>query len=33
MIPEAFHNSPRYSGFLAASGFCVLLLINAVTGQ
>ena len=27
MIPEAFHNSPRFSGFLAAVGFCVVLLI------
>jgi zinc transporter, ZIP family len=33
MIPEAFHNSPRFSGFLAAIGFCVLLLVDAVTGQ
>jgi ZIP family zinc transporter len=31
MIPEAFHNSPRFSGFLAAMGFCVLLLVDAVT--
>ena len=30
MIPEAFHNSPRFSGFLAAVGFCVLLLVDAV---
>ena len=29
MIPEAFHNSPRYSGLLAASGFGLLLLIDA----
>jgi ZIP family zinc transporter len=29
MIPEAFHNSPRFSGFLAAIGFCVVLLIEA----
>jgi ZIP family zinc transporter len=29
MIPEAFHNSPRFSGFLAAIGFCVLLLVEA----
>jgi ZIP family zinc transporter len=31
MIPEAFHNSPRFSGFLAAFGFCVVLLLGAVT--
>ena len=31
MIPEAFHNSPRFSGFLAAIGFCVVLLIEAAT--
>lgn len=31
MIPEAFHNSPRFSGFLAAFGFCVLLLLEAAT--
>lgn len=31
MIPEAFHNSPRFSGFLAALGFCVLLLVEAAT--
>jgi ZIP family zinc transporter len=29
MIPEAFHNSPRFSGLLAAVGFGVLLLIDA----
>lgn len=28
MIPEAFHNSPRFSGFLAGIGFCVLLLVE-----
>jgi ZIP family zinc transporter len=33
MIPEAFHNSPRFSGFLAAIGFCVLLLVDAFTRQ
>ena len=33
MIPEAFHNSPRFSGLLAAIGFCVLLLVDAVTRQ
>jgi zinc transporter ZupT len=27
MTPEAFHNSPRFSGFLAALGFCLLLLL------
>jgi ZIP family zinc transporter len=26
MIPEAFHNGPRYSGFLAAAGFAALIL-------
>jgi zinc transporter, ZIP family len=31
MIPEAFHNSPRFSGFVAAIGFCVLLLVQAFT--
>lgn len=31
MIPEAFHNSPRFSGFVAAIGFCVLLLVEAAT--
>lgn len=31
MIPEAFHNSPRFSGFLAAIGFCVLLVVDAAT--
>ncbi len=29
MIPEAFHNGPRFSGFLAACGFCVVLLLGA----
>jgi ZIP family zinc transporter len=29
MIPEAFHNSPRFSGLLAAFGFGVLLLMDA----
>ena len=33
MIPEAFHNSPRFSGLLAAIGFCVPLLVDAVTRQ
>ena len=31
MIPEAFHNSPRFSGLLAAFGFGLLLLIDATT--
>jgi zinc transporter, ZIP family len=26
MIPEAFHNGPRYSGVLAAAGFAALIL-------
>jgi ZIP family zinc transporter len=29
MIPEAFHNSPRFSGLLAAFGFGLLLLVDA----
>jgi ZIP family zinc transporter len=31
MIPEAFHNSPRFSGLLAAFGFSLLLLVDAAT--
>jgi ZIP family zinc transporter len=31
MIPEAFHNSPQFSGLLAASGFGLLLLVDATT--
>jgi ZIP family zinc transporter len=31
MIPEAFHNSPRFSGVLAALGFGLLLLVDATT--
>ncbi len=31
MIPEAFHNSPRCSGLLAAFGFALLLLVDATT--
>ena len=31
MIPEAFHNSPRFSGLLAAFGFVLLLLVDAMT--
>jgi ZIP family zinc transporter len=30
MIPEAFHNGPRYSGVLAASGFAALILLSKV---
>jgi hypothetical protein len=29
MIPEAFHNSPRFSGLLAAFGFGLLVLVDA----
>jgi ZIP family zinc transporter len=28
MIPEAFHNGPRYSGVLAATGFAGLILLG-----
>ena len=31
MIPEAFHNSPRFAGLLAAFGFGLLLLVDAMT--
>lgn len=31
MIPEAFHNSPRFSGLLAAVGFGLLLLVDVMT--
>jgi ZIP family zinc transporter len=31
MIPEAFHDSPRFSGLLAAFGFGLLLLVDAMT--
>src|ERR671910_1120626 len=31
MIPEAFHNSPRFSGLLAAIGFGLLLLVDATS--
>jgi zinc transporter, ZIP family len=31
MIPEAFHNSPRFSGLLSAFGFGLLLLVDAMT--
>ena len=33
MIPEAFHNSPRFSGLLAAFGFEALLARRAVTAR
>ena len=29
MIPEAFHNNPRFSGLLAAFGFGLLVLVDA----
>jgi zinc transporter, ZIP family len=28
MIPEGFHNGPRYSGVLAAAGFAALILVG-----
>jgi ZIP family zinc transporter len=28
MIPEAFHNGPRYSGVLAAAGFAAVILLG-----
>jgi ZIP family zinc transporter len=31
MIPEAFHNSPRFSGLLAAFGFGLLLFVDVTT--
>jgi ZIP family zinc transporter len=31
MIPEAFHNSPRFSGLLGAVGFSAVLLVEAAT--
>jgi ZIP family zinc transporter len=31
LIPEAFHNSPRFSGLLAAFGFGLLLLVDVMT--
>ena len=31
MIPEAFHDSPRFSGLLAAFGFGLLLVVDAMT--
>jgi ZIP family zinc transporter len=30
MIPEAFHNGPRYSGVLAAAGFATVILLGEV---
>ena len=30
MVPEGFHNGPRYSGLLAASGFAALILLSEV---
>jgi zinc transporter, ZIP family len=30
MIPEAFHNGPRYSGVLAAAGFAALILLGEI---
>jgi zinc transporter, ZIP family len=30
ILPEAFHNGPRYSGVLAASGFAALILLTGV---
>ena len=32
MIPEAFHNGPRYSGVLAALGFAALIVLSEVAG-
>lgn len=31
MIPEAFHNGPRYSGVLAAAGFAALILLGELS--
>ncbi len=31
MIPEAFHDSPRFSGLLAAAGFGFLLLVDGTS--
>jgi zinc transporter, ZIP family len=31
IIPEAFHNGPRYSGVLAAGGFASLILLGELT--
>ena len=32
MIPEAFHNEPRYSGILTAGGFAILILVGELAG-
>jgi ZIP family zinc transporter len=32
MIPEAFHNGPRYSGVLAAGGFAAFILLGELAG-
>jgi zinc transporter, ZIP family len=32
MIPEAFHNEPRYSGILTAIGFATLILVGELAG-
>jgi ZIP family zinc transporter len=32
MIPEAFHNGPRFSGVLAAAGFGALILLGELAG-
>jgi ZIP family zinc transporter len=32
MIPEAFHNEPRYSGILTAAGFAALILVGELAG-
>ena len=33
MIPEAFHDGPRYSGVLAAAGFAALILLGELAKQ
>lgn len=33
MIPEAFHNEPRYSGILTAAGFATLILVGDVADR
>jgi peptide-methionine (R)-S-oxide reductase len=33
IIPEAFHNGPRYSGVLAAAGFATLILLGELAGR
>jgi len=30
MVPEAFHDGPRYSGLLAAAGFAAIILLSEV---